>query len=128
MVAARVFALLYCDEWSGVLFSIRRVCGNNQFQNIHNEIVTKRNLKVGEKYNFEQKPIIFLTGGSYAHCLSFFDYYCNMYFKYGSKIFEKSSRSYLFKHSKTKTEAIKDCENDPVGEYAMRKLFNKHDE
>ena len=34
----------------------------------------------------------------------------------------------MFKYSKTKTEAIKDCENDPVGEYAMRKLFNNHDD
>jgi hypothetical protein len=82
---------------------------------------------VGNKYIFEDNRVIFLTGGAHAHCLKFFDYYCKIYFRYGSKVFEKTSRSYLFKVSKTTTQAISDCENDEVGEFAVRKLFNCHE-
>ncbi len=69
MVAKRVFGLFYNDEWSGLIFSIRRVHSIKQFIYVdtNKELASKRVLKMGQEYLFESKRVIFLAGGSYDH-------------------------------------------------------------
>jgi hypothetical protein len=128
MVAKRVFGLFYGDEWSSFIFSIRRVHSIRQFKHIetNREVVSKRVLEVGQQYYFESKKAIFLTGGSYDHCIKYFDVYSEIYFKYGPSVFKNNSRSYLFNRSKSIKEAIKECEDDIFGPYGVRKMHNKN--
>ena len=127
IVAKRVFGLFYGDEWSSLIFSIRRVHSIRQFKHIetNREVVSKRVLEVGQQYYFESKKAIFLTGGSYDHCIKYFDVYNEIYFKYGPSVFKNNSRSYLFNRSKSIKEAIKECEDDRFGPYGVRKMYNK---
>jgi hypothetical protein len=50
------------------------------------EVTSKIVLKVGQQYYFESKKAIFLTGGSYDHCIQYFDVYNEIHFKYGPKM------------------------------------------
>jgi hypothetical protein len=82
-------------------------------------------LKPGQEYYFESKKAVFLTGGSYDHCIQYFDVYNEIYFKYGPSVFKINSRTYLFNRSKSINEALKECEGDFWGPYGKRKLYNK---
>ena len=66
LVAKRVFGLFYNDEWSGLIFSIRRVHSIKQFTYVetNKELASKRLLQMGQEYLFESKRVIFLAGGS----------------------------------------------------------------
>jgi hypothetical protein len=85
LVAKRVFGLFYNDEWSGLIFSIRRVHSIKQFTYVetNKELVSKRLLQMGQEYLFESKRVIFLAGGSYDHCHKYFDLNSDFYFKFG---------------------------------------------
>ncbi len=126
MVAKRVFGLFYNDEWSGLIFSIRRVHSIKQFTYVetNKELVSKRLLKMGQEYLFESKRVIFLAGGSYDHCHKYFDLYSDFYFKFGPSVFNSNSRSWLFNRQKTISEANKECENNWHEPFYKRKMFN----
>jgi hypothetical protein len=49
IVAKRVFGIFYDDEWSGLIFSIRRVRNIRRFKHIETNqgVTTKRELKAG---------------------------------------------------------------------------------
>ena len=81
-------------------------------------------MKPGNEYYFESKKAVFLTGGSYDHCIQYFDVYNEIYFKYGPSVFKINSRTYLFNRSKSIYEALKECEDDFIGPYGQRKFNN----
>jgi hypothetical protein len=91
-IAKGVFGIFYDDEWSGLIFSIRRIHSIRQSKHIeiNQEVTTKRVLKAGQKNYFESKKIAFLTGGSLDYCIKLFDVYNEIYFKYGQSVFKKN--------------------------------------
>ena len=86
IVEKRKFVLLFSDESSGLLFNIRRIIGVKQFTRVDDEnwVELHKNLCSGHQYKFDSSKVIFKTGGSYKYCTYYFDFYTNMYFKYGA--------------------------------------------